>query len=81
MGEGGRAIVAIVSSILGLGVLSVILSQRAATSSVISSAGTALSSVIGAAEAPVTGGSSSTIANNVASLLPSFFNPTATSYS
>lgn len=51
-----RAVIAVVSSILGLSILSVILSQRAQTSSVLGSAGQALASVIGAATSPVTGG-------------------------
>lgn len=56
MGEGGRAAIAIVSSIIGLSVVAVVLSSHANTAGVIGAAGSALSGVIGAATAPVTGG-------------------------
>lgn len=56
MGEGGRAALAIVSSVVGLAVLSVILSARANTAGVLGAAGQAVSGVIGAATAPVSGG-------------------------
>lgn len=55
MGESGRAVIAIVSSIVGLSIVAVVLSTRANTASVIGSAGQALSSVLGAATSPVTG--------------------------
>jgi len=55
--EAGRAILAIVSSIVGLAIISVILSQQAQTGSIISASGTALSGVISAATAPVSGAS------------------------
>jgi hypothetical protein len=54
--EAGRAILAIVSSIVGLAIISVILSAQAQTGNIISTSGQALSSVIGAATAPVSGG-------------------------
>jgi hypothetical protein len=58
MGEGGRALIAIVSSIVGLSLVAVVLSTRSNTASVIGAGGTALASVLSAATAPVTGGSS-----------------------
>jgi hypothetical protein len=70
MGEGGRAVLAIVSSVIGLAVVSVVLSNNAATSQVIGAGGQALSSVIGAATAPVTGGG----AGNLLALGNSAFN-------
>jgi PRD1 phage membrane DNA delivery len=59
MGEfstAGRAIVGIVASLIGLAALAVILSQQAQTGSILTQGGTALSSVIQAAVAPVSGG-------------------------
>lgn len=50
-----QAAVAIVAGLIGLAIVAVIVSQRAQTSAVIGSAGSALSSVIGAAIAPVSG--------------------------
>jgi hypothetical protein len=58
MGETGRALVSIVGSIIGLSILSVVLSQRAQTSSVIQAGASGLSSILSAATAPVTGSSS-----------------------
>jgi PRD1 phage membrane DNA delivery len=57
MGNIGGAAVAIVAGILGLAIVAVIVSQKANTSTVISSAGTALSGIINAAVSPVAGGS------------------------
>jgi PRD1 phage membrane DNA delivery len=51
----GAGIVAIVSGIIGLAIVAVIVSQNAQTGSVITSGGTALSSIIGAAVSPVSG--------------------------
>lgn len=59
MEGGGRAVLAIVSSVIGLAIISVILSSRAQTSQVIAAGGNALSSVIGAATGPVTGATTS----------------------
>lgn len=56
MGEGGRALIAIAASVVGLATISVILSAQAQTSSVISAGGQAFSSILTAATAPVTGG-------------------------
>lgn len=53
MGNVGPLIVTVIGGIIGLAVVAVLMSQKAQTSSVISSAGTALSSVIGAAVAPI----------------------------
>lgn len=55
MGESGRAVIAILSSIVGLSIVAVVLSARANTAGVIGAAGSALASVLGAATAPVTG--------------------------
>lgn len=57
MGETGRALVAIASSVLGLALVSAILSRNAATVGVINAAGNAFSNVIKAATSPITGGS------------------------
>jgi PRD1 phage membrane DNA delivery len=54
----GGGILAIISAVVGLAVIAVIVSKNANTPTVISSAGSALSNVIGAAVAPVTGSGS-----------------------
>lgn len=69
MGEAGRAILAIVSSVIGLSILAVVVSSQAQTSNVITSAGSALSQVIGAAVSPVTGGSGGALGGFANSLL------------
>lgn len=56
MGNIGPGIIAIVTGIIGLAIVAVVVSQRANTSTVIGSAGSALSSVIAAAVSPVSGG-------------------------
>jgi hypothetical protein len=58
-----RAIFALAGSVIGLAVLAIILSQRSETSSVLSSAGNALSAVIGAAASPVSGANVATTSN------------------
>lgn len=55
MGNTGPLIVSVIAGIIGLATIAVLVSQRASTSNVISSAGSALASVIGAAVAPVSG--------------------------
>jgi hypothetical protein len=55
-----RALLAIVGSILGLAVLSTLLSQRAQTVGVIGAASSGLANLITAAESPVTGGQANT---------------------
>lgn len=55
MNQIGPGIIAIVAAIITLAIVAVIFSKNAQTSSVITGAGTALSSVIGAAVAPVSG--------------------------
>jgi hypothetical protein len=52
----GGGILAIVSAVVGLAIVAVIVSRNAQTPTVISSAGSALANVIGAAVSPVTGG-------------------------
>lgn len=64
-----RAIGAVIAGILGLAVVSVIVGRNAQTSNVISAGGGALSSVIGAAVAPVSTGSSTTLPSTPATLL------------
>lgn len=49
------AVLAIVSGIIGLAIISVLVSPKAQTSSVLGASGGALSTVIGAAVSPVTG--------------------------
>lgn len=49
------ALLAIVSGIIGLSIVSVLVSPRAQTPTVLGAAGSALSNVIGAAVSPVTG--------------------------
>jgi hypothetical protein len=55
MNEGVRAIAAFAASAIGLAIIAVLMSSRANTAGVITAGGSALSSVIGAAVAPVTG--------------------------
>jgi hypothetical protein len=57
MGERAiTGVVAIITAILGVAIVAVILSQKSATSNVISAGGSALSSVLGTALSPVSGG-------------------------
>lgn len=51
----GAGFVAIVVGVIGLAMVAVVVSQKAQTSTVLQSGGTALSSIIGAAVAPVSG--------------------------
>lgn len=57
MNELWSGVVTIASAIVGVAILAVIVSKNSNTSGVISSAGQALSTDIGAAVSPVTGGS------------------------
>lgn len=57
MNNAVSAILAIVSGVITLAIISVLVSRNAKTGDVIGSAGTALSNVINAAVKPVTGGS------------------------
>jgi hypothetical protein len=56
MNEIGPTFVTILASVIGLAMLAVVVSQKAQTSSVIQSGGSALASVIGAAVSPLGGG-------------------------
>lgn len=56
----GPTLITVVAGVLTLAMVAVVVSKNAQTSSVIQGAGTALSSVIGAAVAPVSGSSSNT---------------------
>jgi hypothetical protein len=60
MGNVSGAVMAVIGSIIGLAVVAVIVGQKAQTSTVIGSAGTALSQIIGAAVSPVATGTSNT---------------------
>ena len=51
----GPMFITVTGGIIGLAMVAVLVAQKAQTSTVIQGAGTALSSVIGAAVAPVTG--------------------------
>lgn len=51
----GPTFIAVVSGVIGLAIVAVLVSQNAQTSTVVQGVGTALSSVIGAAVAPVSG--------------------------
>jgi len=51
----GPGIISIVAGVIGLAIVAVIVSQKANTSQVLTGAGSALSSVIGAAVQPVSG--------------------------
>ena len=57
------AAVAVIGGIVGLAIVAVLVSQKAQTSGVIQSAGSALSSIIGAAVGPVSGGGTSPLGN------------------
>jgi PRD1 phage membrane DNA delivery len=57
MGNIGPTVITVVAGIIGLAALAVAVSKNAQTSSVLTGAGTALSSVIGAAVGPVSGSS------------------------
>ena len=59
MSDIGPMFVAVVGGIITLAMIAVVVSQNAQTSTVIQGAGTALSSVIGAAVAPVSGSTTS----------------------
>lgn len=54
----GAGVVAVIVGVIGVAMVAVIVSQNAQTSSVLQSGGTALSSIIGAAVAPVSGSNS-----------------------
>lgn len=55
----GPAIVSIIAGILGVTIVAVLVSQRANTSAVIGASASGLSSIIGAAVSPITGGTGS----------------------
>jgi hypothetical protein len=51
----GPTFIAVVTGIIGLAIVAVLVAQKAQTSTVIQSTGSALSQIIGAAVGPVTG--------------------------
>lgn len=57
MGNFAPLVVSVIAGVIGLAVVAVLVSQKAQTSSVLTGAGSALSSVINAAVSPVTGSS------------------------
>lgn len=59
MGNAGQQLAAIGVAILGVAILAVIVSRNAQTSTVIQSAGTAFSQILGTALSPVSGGGGS----------------------
>lgn len=56
MGNIGPTLVTIIAGVIGLAIVAVIVSKNAQTPTVLTSGGTALSSIIGAAVSPVSGG-------------------------
>lgn len=56
MNSAWESIISVATAIVGIAMIAVLVSNRANTSGVISSAGKAFSSALTAAEAPVTGG-------------------------
>jgi uncharacterized membrane protein YjjP (DUF1212 family) len=65
MGEWGSAAVSVLAAIIGLAIVAVVVSKNAQTSSVIQAGGSALSGIIGAAVAPVSGGNTFGSTSNV----------------
>lgn len=55
MGKLGEGIITVITAIIGVAIIAVIVSKNAATSQVLSSAGSAFSGILGAAVGPVTG--------------------------
>lgn len=73
MNDVGPTIITIITSVIGLAMLAVVLSQKANTSTVIQSSGSALASVIGAAVSPLGSGNAgatsfSSTGNNIGGL-------------
>lgn len=58
MGKTTEAIVTVLTAIVGVAIIATLVSRQANTSGVVSSAGSAFSSIVRAATSPVTGGSS-----------------------
>jgi hypothetical protein len=75
MGHLGEQIVTVLTAIIGVAILAVLVSQKAQTSSVITSAGAAFANDLSAAEAPVTGSTATINTSGSNSLLPSLGNP------
>jgi hypothetical protein len=61
MNDALGTIAAVVSAIIGLAIVAVLVSNQAQTGTVLTSAGSALGTVIGAAVAPVTGANGSSM--------------------
>jgi PRD1 phage membrane DNA delivery len=64
MGNIGPTFVIVVGGVITLAMVAVVVSKNAQTSTVISGAGTALSSIIGAAVAPVSGSTTNMIGSS-----------------
>ena len=73
MNQIGPGIVTVISGIIGLAIIAVIMSKNAQTPSVISTSGSALAQVIGAAVSPVTGSSSNTFGSSSTSATGGMF--------
>ena len=56
MSEIGSAITSIIMAVIGVAIIAVLVSSKAQTGSVLQAGGTAISSVLGSALSPVTGG-------------------------
>ena len=57
MSEVGSALTSIIMAVIGVAIIAVLVSQKAATANVLQAGGTAISNVLGAAISPVTGSS------------------------
>lgn len=63
----GSALVSVIMAVIGVAIVAVIVSSKSQTASVVQAGGTALSSVLGAALSPVTGGGILSTATSIAS--------------
>ena len=61
MNKIGEQITAVLTAVIGVAILAVIVSKNAQTGSVLSAGGSAFAAILGAAEAPVTGGGVSSL--------------------
>lgn len=64
MNEIGPTLITVVGGVIALAMVAVLVGQKAQTSTVLQGAGKALSSVIGAAVAPVSGSTTSTFGSS-----------------
>jgi len=66
------SIVTVLTAIIGVAIIAVLVSKNANTTGVISSGGSAFSSILGTALSPVTGGGFGSLTGGGTSLAPSF---------